>query len=36
MLVRLQRPASNLPETMARYATHSTTWPRFGKAIDLD
>jgi hypothetical protein len=33
--VRGQRLASNLPETMPRHATHSTTRPRFGRIADL-
>jgi hypothetical protein len=36
MLVRGQRLASNLPETMPRNATCSTSRLRFGKVDDLD
>jgi hypothetical protein len=36
VLLRGRRRASNLPETMPRNATHSTTRPRVGRVVDLD
>jgi hypothetical protein len=35
MLMRRQRLASNLPETMPCNATRNTTPPRFDRAVEL-